>query len=209
MNDIQIKEDKVYADAEKVIAVALGQHKVGSHTDPAAPKQLIEPEVVMISGAPRNLSFSKRVRDGATGDSCENLSVSITPRIDLRAANEGQIREEVYETFKTLLSGDKFKLPDGTTVADAYNWSGKEDGKVPVKLDINTSFSNGTQNNEIHIFLDLPKGVTHSDVVDALAGKNAIEVKTPAEAAPVVGEATAKVAAGREAANDPQARGVA
>lgn len=169
-----INEDVNYATAEKVLGAALSQHKVGSHgSTEATPLGEVS---VTIAGAPRSVSFSERVRDGVTGDNRENLSITIETARDLRATNDGDVKQAVMETIKNLMNGDRFKMPDGKTLADSLNLDGIQPEKITPKFDI----VNDGKDNKMHLFLDLPAGVTHWNVVDALAGKDTIALK-PAE----------------------------
>lgn len=220
-------EDVTYATAEKVIGAAVSQHKVGAHgTTDATPLGEVS---VTLAGAPRSVSFSERVRDGVTGDNRENLSITIETARDLRSTNDGDVKQAVMETMKNLMSGDRFKLPDGKTLADSFNLDGASPEKITPKFDI----VNDGKDNKVHLFLDLPAGVTHWNVVDALAGKEPLSVKPAGEmvqkisgtapaaevandpvaqapaSQPVVGEMTQKLHENRTAANENQARGVA
>lgn len=70
----------------------------------------------------------------------------------------------------------------------------------PIKPEVNidTSFNNGRQNNEIHVAIDLPKGVMQKAVIAGLAGKPLVQE--------VVGKMTQNLADGRAAANEGQAK---
>lgn len=211
-------EDQTYKTAENILSAAIGQHKVAMHgaAEPAAMGEMD----IKIAGAPRSISFSERHRDGKTGDNRENLSITIKPKLDLRAASDTDVRTAVMDTMKTLMSAEAFKLPDGKALADSYNWD--QNNKQPDKIDPKFDIVNDGKHNRVQVFLDLPAGATHWNVVDALAGKDVIKLKdapaqsqpAPADAPvltqPVVGNATEALAKERAAAaNNDQARGVA
>lgn len=212
-----LTEDQTYKNAENILRAALGQHKVAMHGASEA-VNLGEMDVA-IAGAPRSISFSERVRDGKTGDNRETLSITFEPKLDLRAANDTDVRTAVMDTMKNLMSAEAFKLPDGKALADSYNWD--QNNKAPEKIDPKFDIVNDGKDNKIHLFLDLPPGATHWNVVDTLAGKDTLKLKdapaqsqpTPAEAPaltqPVVGDATANLAKERAAANEDKSRGVA
>lgn len=178
MSQIHVVEDPVYKNAENTIAAGLAQYSVGMHGSTAEADQKKLDARVTIGGAPRSVSFSERVRDGATGDNRENFSLTLTTPLDLRAANDGDVVKAVTGTLKNLMGGDNFKLADGSTLADAYDWEKAGNGKLAVKLDISNGDHHGEPVSKVNLFLDLPKGVKHWDVVDALAGVKALP--TPA-----------------------------
>lgn len=204
----EIVEDQTYVAAQQAVAAGLAQKKIGMHgnTDEAAKVALGDDVSVKFDGAPHSLSFSQRVRnsgsnktaDGkiSTGDNRENLSMTITPSIDLRAANDADVKAAVFETVKTLMSCDNFKYdiqgkdgqPKTVHLADAFDWKGDAPHKITPKLDIVDGVRHGNVSHEIHLFLDLPAGVTHWGAVDAIAGKDPLKLKSApaAEAAPAV-----------------------